>query len=255
VQKNGGIAGLVDAERAFDGFSMGWAQSRGVNTEELALAKPDTAEEGLTTMLEWAKSGAVDVAIYDSVASLAPKSEGERDLEQDTMALIARLNSQFFRMFTAHNANANMCAVFLNQVRTDLGSYGSPVTTPGGKAIHFYASLELGLRRGPKKDWPENGYTLVAKVNKTKVSGCKPENTEATVNFTYANGIDNNEAIIVLAMDSGIIARKSETSPIYLIPKGEEILEVKGKGNVLEAVKADDLAFGTVAKKVGELVK
>lgn len=609
VQANGGIAALVDAEHSFDALSIGWAKSRGVNIDTLALAKPNNAEEALTAMLEFAKSGVVDVAVFDSVAALSPKQEEERDLEQDTMALIARLNSKFFRKFTAINAKNGMAAIFLNQTRTDIASYGclhgetpimftdgshhtikeivdnhiegkvysldsagnlvaakivewfnngkldketeefitittegpdtsngvasstvtgdhlvlttvgwkkakdittkdraiskytelvgynftsilfgtligdsniflnsihsgllrlqdntnpeymewkaeklsalglrkkkcsrgsfyiseartylaqlkkkigerdplsvidkmgflglavwymddgsinldnyhkrgslsvkrfkgnaakldeicqaiakefgifptpsykngdilfntaefkklckgirhfipscmqyklppehrgfyteiicttteiiksidvavvsaqpstprkyrdrtkydigvegyhnylagnvaggfivhnSPDTAPGGRAIKFYASLEIGLRRGAKAEWPENGYTIVAKVTKTKISGCQHEGSEARVNFMYGKGIDPQAALVVLAMEQGVIARKSETSPIYQLKVGDEVLEIKGKENVVPTILENNKAMAYLSKEMSKIIK
>src|ERR1700752_2496978 len=171
AQKNGGLAAYIDAEHALD---PQYAAKIGVNLDELMISQPDSGEEALNIAEMLARSNAVDVIVIDSVAALVPKSELEGEIGDQFMGLQARMMSQALRKLTATLARSNTCAIFINQIREKIGvMFGNPETTTGGRALKFYSSVRLDIRRmaGIKgADSSEVGNRVKVKVVKNKMA-------------------------------------------------------------------------------------
>ena len=171
AQKNGGTAAYIDAEHALD---PSYATRLGVKIDELLISQPDSGEEALNIAEALARSGAIDVIVIDSVAALVPKAELEGDIGDASIGLQARMMSQALRKLTASLSKSNTCAIFINQIREKIGvMYGNPETTTGGRALKFYSSLRLDIRRtgGIKgSDNIELGNQVRVKVVKNKLA-------------------------------------------------------------------------------------
>ncbi len=171
AQKNGGLAAYIDAEHALDPL---YASRIGVNLDELMISQPDSGEEALNIAETLARSNALDVIVIDSVAALVPKNELEGEIGDSFMGLQARMMSQALRKLTASLSKSNTCAIFINQIREKIGvMFGNPETTTGGRALKFYASIRLDIRRigGIKSsDGTEVGNRVKVKVVKNKMA-------------------------------------------------------------------------------------
>lgn len=206
AQANGGVAVYIDAEHALD---PGYAAKIGVNLDDLLICQPDCGEEALNIAEALARSNAIDVIVIDSVAALVPKSELEGEIGDQFIGLQARMMSQALRKLTATLSKSNTCAIFINQIRDKIGvMYGSPETTPGGKALKFYASVRLDIRRtaGIKgNDNTEMGNRVKVKVVKNKMA---PPFTVAEFDIMFDEGISRSGTVIDLGVDYGIIDKK-----------------------------------------------
>jgi recombination protein RecA len=206
AQKAGGLAAFIDAEHALD---PGYAKKLGVNLDDLLVSQPDSGEEALTICETLARSNALDVVVIDSVAALVPKAELEGEMGMATMGMQARLMSQALRKLTAILAKSKTTCIFTNQLREKVGvMFGNPETTPGGKALKFYASVRIDIRRKDTlKDAAGNaiGNHVRVKIVKNKVA---PPFAEAEFDIIYNHGINQEGSILDVGVEASVVGKK-----------------------------------------------
>ena len=204
AQKMGGVAAFIDAEHALD---AAYAKALGVNTDELYVSQPDTGEQALDICESLVRSSAVDVIIIDSVAALTPKAEIEGDMGDAHVGALPRLMSQALRKLTAITNRSKTCVVFINQLREKVGvMFGNPETTPGGKALKYFATIRLDIRKADalKNDGEIIGNRAKAKVVKNKVA---PPFKVAEFDIIYGHGISQEGCLIDLGLEYGLLTK------------------------------------------------
>lgn len=241
VQATGGQAAFIDAEHALDPV---YAQKLGVNIDELLLSQPDTGEQALEIAEALVRSGAIDIIIIDSVAALVPKAEIEGEMGDSHMGLQARLMSQALRKLSGIINKSNTIAIFINQVREKIGvMFGNPETTPGGRALKFYSSIRLEVRRAEtiKQGTEMIGNKTKIKVVKNKVA---PPFRTAEVDIMYGEGISKEGEIVDIGAELDII-QKSGSWYSY----GDERIG-QGRENVKQYFKENTAIRDEVAEKI-----
>ncbi len=204
TQKMGGVAAFIDAEHALDAQ---YARALGVNTNELYLSQPDTGEQALDICESLVRSSAVDIIVIDSVAALTPKAEIEGDMGDTHVGLLARLMSQALRKLTAITNRSKTSVIFINQLREKVGvMFGNPETTPGGKALKYFASLRLDIRKADalKGDGGIIGNRTKCKVVKNKLA---PPFKVAEFDIIYGEGISQEGCLIDLGVEFGVLSK------------------------------------------------
>src|SRR3984885_861292 len=243
AQKAGGIAAFIDAEHALD---PAYAQKLGVDTDALLVSQPDTGEQALEIMDMLIRSGAIDVVVIDSVAALVPKAEIEGEMGDSHVGLQARLMSQALRKITGALNSTKTTAIFINQLREKVGvMFGSPETTTGGKALKFYASVRLDIRRiETLKDGTEAvGNRTRVKVVKNKMS---PPFKTAEFDILYGIGISKEGSLIDLGVEQGIV-RKAGAWYTY---EGDQLGQ--GKENARNFLRDNVDTSNEIEKKIKE---
>ena len=243
AQKAGGIAAFIDAEHALD---PEYAQKLGVDTEALLVSQPDTGEQALEIMDMLIRSGAIDIVVVDSVAALVPKAEIEGEMGDSHVGLQARLMSQALRKITGAVSNTRTTAIFINQLREKVGvMFGSPETTTGGKALKFYASVRLDIRRiETLKDGTDAvGNRTRVKVVKNKMA---PPFKTAEMDILYGIGVSREGGLIDLGVEQGIV-RKSGAWYTY---EGDQLGQ--GKENARNYLKENPDRAEEIEKRIKE---
>ena len=255
AQKNGGIAAFIDAEHALD---PAYAAKIGVNLDDLIVSQPNSGEEALTICEQLCRSGALDVIVVDSVAALTPQAEIDGNMGDSHMGLQARLMSQAMRKLTSVLASTKTLCIFTNQVREKIGiMFGNPETTPGGKALKFYASCRLQVQRiGAIKD---SGGAVIGNRTRVKVVKNKvaPPFTEAEFDILYTCGISWEGSVLDAALARGIVEKRGSWISYGTEQLGQgslatiEFLKTHPDvtAEIVEKVKATPLAPGGVRKK------
>ena len=244
VQKKGGRAAFIDAEHALDPV---YAKNLGVNIDELLLPQPDTGEQALEICDALVKSGAINIVVIDSVAALVPQAEIEGEMGDNHVGLQARLMSQALRKLSGTIAKTNTIAIFINQLREKVGVlFGNPETTTGGRALKFYSTIRMDVRRAEAIKQGENviGSFTKVKIVKNKVA---PPFKAATIEIMYGTGVSKLGEIIDIATEDGII----EKSGSWYSYNGEKIGQ--GRETVKQLLKENTKLATELENKIREI--
>ena len=241
AQKLGGAAAFVDAEHALD---PAYAKNLGVDVDNLYVSQPDTGEQALEITEALVRSGAIDIIVIDSVAALVPKAEIEGDMGASHVGLQARLMSQALRKLAGIVSKSNTVAVFINQLREKVGvMFGNPETTPGGRALKFYSSVRLDVRR---IETLKNGTDMIGNRTRIKVAKNKvaPPFKKAEFDIYYGEGISAESSVLQLGVDLGVI--KKSGSWFYY----DEQRMAQGKDNARLFLKENQDIYNTIKEKI-----
>lgn len=228
AQKMGGVAAFIDAEHALDPV---YARALGVNIDDLLVAQPDTGEQGLEICEALVRSGAVDIVVVDSVAALVPRAEIEGEMGDAHVGLHARLMSQALRKLTGAISKSRTCVIFINQIREKVGvMFGNPETTTGGRALKFYATIRMDVRR---QETLKQGQEMVGSRTRVKVVKNKvaPPFKQADFDIMYGEGISREGSVVDIGTDMDIIMK----SGAWYSYNGERLGQ--GRENVKEFLK------------------
>ena len=246
AQKLGGTAAFIDAEHALDPI---YAQRLGVDIKNLYVSQPDTGEQGLEIAESLVRSGSIDIVVIDSVAALTPKAEIDGEMGDSHVGLQARLMSQALRKLAGITSKTKTCVIFINQLREKVGvMFGNPETTPGGKALKFYSSVRLDVRKG---ETIKDGDTIVGSRTKVKVVKNKmaPPFKTAEFDIIFGVGISKEGCLLDLAVDNDIIQK----SGAWFSYNGEKIAQ--GKENAKGYLANNPQISEEIEAKVREAVK
>ncbi|HSX37696.1 MAG TPA: recombinase RecA [Chlamydiales bacterium] len=245
AQKSGGLAAYIDAEHALD---PAYAAKIGVNIDDLMISQPDNGEEALNIAEMLARSNAIDVIVIDSVAALVPKSELEGEIGDQHMGLQARMMSQALRKLTATLSRSNTCAIFINQIREKIGvMFGNPETTTGGRALKFYASIRMDIRRITGIKSSDNGADIGSRVRvKVVKNKCAPPFQSAEFDIIFNEGISHIGSLIDIGVDCGVIDKKGTwfSYQTHRLGQGREAAreELKNNSKLTEEIEKNILA-------------
>ncbi|MBO5927215.1 MAG: recombinase RecA [Clostridia bacterium] len=243
TQKKGGIAAFIDAEHALD---PAYASKLGVNLDELYVSQPDTGEQALDITESLVRSGAVDIVVIDSVAALTPKAEIEGDMGDSHVGLQARLMSQALRKLTGITNKSKTCVIFINQLREKVGvMFGNPETTPGGKALKFYATIRIDVRKADalKDSDGMYGNRTKAKIVKNKVA---PPFKTAEFDIIYGEGVSQVGCVLDIAVEADII----EKSGSWFSYNGEKFAQ--GREKAKDYLKENASILNEIEAKIRE---
>ncbi|MCD5397791.1 recombinase RecA [candidate division NPL-UPA2 bacterium] len=243
VQKKNGVAAFIDIEHALD---PDYSRRLGVNMDNLLVSQPDWGEQALEIVETLVRSNAVDLAVVDSVAALVPKAEIEGEMGDSHMGLQARLMSQALRKLTAAISKSKTCVIFVNQIREKIGvMFGNPETTPGGRALKFYSSVRLDIRR---KGQIKDGHRVIGNRTKVKVAKNKLAAPFREVEFDlmYGEGISKEGSLLDLAAEQGII----EKGGAWFTYNKEKIGQ--GRENAKSYLKSHPEVMEEITRKVKE---
>ena len=243
AQRNGGICAYVDAEHAMDPV---YAKAIGVNIDDLLISQPDTGEQALEIAEMLIRSGALDVLVIDSVAALTPRAEIEGEMGDSHVGLQARLMSQALRKLTGTLNKSDTIAIFINQLREKIGvMYGSPETTPGGRALKFYASVRLDIRR---IETIKDGTDMIGSRTRVKVvkNKCAPPFKQAEFDIMYGTGISREGSLLDVAVDLGFIKK----SGAWFTYEGEQLGQ--GRENVKTFLRENPQLMAEIDERVRE---
>ena len=246
IQKKGGVAAFIDAEHAFDPT---YSKIIGVNLDNMLISQPDTGEQALEITETLVRSNAVDLVVVDSVAALTPRAEIEGEMGDAHVGLQARLMSQALRKLTAAISKSRTCVIFINQIREKIGvMFGSPETTPGGRALKFYCSVRLDVRKIAtlKEGDLVIGNHVRVRVVKNKVA---PPFREAEFDILHNEGISKTGAIIDAGVTTGII----EKSGAWLSFQGEKIGQ--GRDAAIKGLKENQKLAETLEKEIRKKIR
>ena len=246
VQKAGGTAAFIDAEHALDPV---YAKNIGVNTEDLLISQPDTGEQGLNIATALVKSGAVDIVVIDSVAALVPEAEINGDMGDSHVGLQARLMSQAMRMMSGAISQTNTLVIFINQLREKVGvMFGNPETTTGGRALKFYASVRIDVRKG---DWIKNGSDVIGAKTNLKIVKNKVASPfkSASVDIIFGKGLSKYGELVDIAVEQNLLTK----SGAWFSYNGEKIAQ--GRDNAVKYLENNpaisDEIENTIREKLG----